>query len=101
MTGHCIKITSFSVILTVGQKLRTKLFNFVEVLFKKSFLQILSTIGLVPALILVSVISLLGCNASGVIAILCISYGCTGVASIQRIPALMSIAPRLAGTLHG
>ena len=58
-------------------------------------------LGLMPSLVLIGIIGELGCAASAVVAVLCISYGLTGVASIQRIPAVISVAPRLSGTLHG
>ena len=58
-------------------------------------------LGLMPSLVLIGIIGELGCAASAVVAVLCISYGLTGFASIQRIPAVISVAPRLSGTLHG
>ena len=84
--------------------LGSPLTDFISKLDRWSFTNVrkgLTLIGLIPSLILISIITTLGCNATSVIIVLCIAYGLTGIASIQRIPALVTVAPRLSGTLHG
>ena len=61
----------------------------------------LTFIGLLPSVILISTITVLGCNSSSVIIVLCLAYRFTGIASIQRVPALITVSPRLSDTLHG
>ena len=64
--------------------LGSPLTDFISKLDKWSFTNVrkgLTLIGLVPSLILISIITTLGCNATGVIIVLCVAYGLTGIAS--------------------
>lgn len=57
--------------------------------------------AIVPSVVILCFISACGCDSTLVVILLCIAYGLQGIQAAATIPAILDMAPQLAGFLHG